>query len=62
MGSTKTSEELLDILQSAASFAQGREELKEYQITDTGIAAVQSELLRLRELLDNGTDIMGGNK
>ena len=35
---------------------------KEYQITDTGIAAVQSELLRLRELLDNGTDIMGGNK
>ena len=35
MGNTQSSEELLDILKSAASFEQGREELKEYQITET---------------------------
>lgn len=35
MGITKSSEELLDILKSAQSFEQGRQEIEEYQITET---------------------------
>ena len=35
MGITKSSDELLDMLKSAQSFEQGREELKEYQITES---------------------------
>ena len=35
MGNTKSSEELLEILKSASSFEQGRNELKEYQITES---------------------------
>ncbi len=48
MGSTKSSEELLDILQSASSFAQGREELKEYQITET-LSDTLNELLHRKK-------------
>ena len=33
---------------------------KEYLITELGKAAVAQELLRLKELLDNGTKIMEG--
>ena len=33
---------------------------KEYVITELGKAAVAQELLRLKELLDNGTKIMEG--
>ena len=33
---------------------------KEYVITEPGKAAVTQELLRLKELLDNGTKIMEG--
>ena len=35
---------------------------KEYQITDEGKQIVADELLRLQELLTNGTRIMEGNK
>ena len=35
---------------------------KEYQITEDGKAAVAQELLRLKELLDNGTKIMEEQK
>lgn len=35
---------------------------KEYQITDAGRRAVGAELLRLKELLDNGSRILGGMK
>lgn len=33
---------------------------KEYQITETGIKAVESEIIRLQELLRNGRQIMEG--
>ena len=33
---------------------------KEYQITASGRAAVQAELLRLAELLENGQAVQGG--
>ena len=33
---------------------------KEYQITGAGRAAVEAELARLKELLDNGSRILGG--
>lgn len=35
---------------------------KEYQITSVGREAVEVELLRLRELLDNGTQILEENQ
>ena len=35
---------------------------KEYLITELGKAAVTQELLRLKELLDNGTKIMEGQE
>ncbi|MBE6655062.1 MAG: PadR family transcriptional regulator [Ruminococcaceae bacterium] len=33
---------------------------KEYVITELGKKALQSEIQRLRELLENGTNILGG--
>lgn len=33
---------------------------KEYQITDMGKEAVEAEIIRLQELLNNGVHIMGG--
>jgi len=35
---------------------------KEYQITGAGRQAVEAELVRLKELLDNGSRILGGMK
>lgn len=35
---------------------------KEYQITDLGKEALKDEIIRLSELLENGSRIMGGNK
>ena len=34
---------------------------KEYRITDTGKKAVETEIIRLQELLENGRKIMGGD-
>ena len=61
MGSTKSSEELLDILQSAPSFAQGREELKEYQITET-LSETLNELLRTKKARPADVMIRSGLK
>ncbi len=61
MGSTKSSEELLDILQSAPSFAQGREELKEYQITET-LSETLNELLRRKKARPADVMIRSGLK
>jgi len=33
---------------------------KEYKITDNGRKVLESELLRLRELIENGNRILGG--
>ncbi len=35
---------------------------KEYQLTSTGRAALERELGRLRELVENGETLLGGNK
>lgn len=35
---------------------------KEYQITDLGRRTLEGELVRLRELLDNGKRILGGTE
>lgn len=35
---------------------------KEYQITDLGKEALKDEIIRLSELLENGSRIMGGNE
>lgn len=35
---------------------------KEYQITEAGKKAVETEIIRLQELLVNGRQIMGGEK
>ena len=35
---------------------------KEYQITEAGLAVLKTELQRLRELLENGMSILGGEQ
>lgn len=34
---------------------------KEYQITEQGKQALEAEIIRLRELIENGSHILGGN-
>ncbi len=39
---------------------EGEDRRKEYVITPPGRAAVEAEIVRLEELLENGRDIVGG--
>ena len=41
--------------------SEGGSRKKEYRLTDRGFAALQNELARLRELVENGERILGGN-